>query len=259
MSYIGSVGLVTGASSGMGKIIALRMAKQGMKVAALDTNQKGLEEISRKYNNIYSVVCDVSSYEEVSKSIKEIEENIGEIESIVHAAAIMPAKPILSTSPNKTMNLMDINYGGTVNLVHSVVRKMIEKDSGQAIFFGSIAGQVLNTGLGPYSATKSAVNTYIEILQHEIKDSGVHIMLVQPNAVDTPLINQALGEEGPKNIRESKETGRLSDPLQIVKSIEKGLRKKKLILYPNLEAKILTLARRFFPKTLWSIIEKSNE
>ena len=259
MSYIGSVGLVTGASSGMGKIIALRMAKQGMKVAALDTNQKGLEEISRKYNNIYSLVCDVSSYEEVSKSIKDIEENIGEIESIVHAAAIMPAKPILSTSPNKTMNLMDINYGGTVNLVHSVVTKMIEKDSGQAIFFGSIAGQVLNTGLGPYSATKSAVNTYVEILQHEIKDSGVHIMLVQPNAVDTPLINQALGEEGPKNIRESKETGRLSDPLQIVKSIEKGLRKKKLILYPNLEAKILTLARRFFPKALWSIIEKSNE
>ena len=91
MSYIGSVGLVTGASSGMGKIIALRMAKQGMKVAALDTNQKGLEEISRKYNNIYSLVCDVSSYEEVSKSIKDIEENIGEIESIVHAAAIMPA------------------------------------------------------------------------------------------------------------------------------------------------------------------------
>ena len=259
MSYIGSVGLVTGASSGMGKIIALRMAKQGLKVAALDTNQKGLEEISRKYNNIYSFVCDVRSYEEVSKSIKEIEENIGEIESIVHAAAIMPAKPILSTSPNKTMNLMDINYGGTVNLVHSVVTKMIEKDSGQAIFFGSIAGQVLNTGLGPYSATKSAVNTYIEILQHEIKDSGVHIMLVQPNAVDTPLINQALGEEGPKNIRESKETGRLADPLQIVKSIEEGLRKKKLILYPNLEAKILTLARRFFPKTLWSIIEKSNE
>ena len=119
MSYIGSVGLVTGASSGMGKIIALRVAKQGMKVAALDTNQKGLEEISRKYNNIYSLVCDVSSYEEVSKSIKDIEENIGEIESIVHAAAIMPAKPILSTSPNKTMNLMDINYGGTVNLVHS--------------------------------------------------------------------------------------------------------------------------------------------
>ena len=105
--------------------------------------------------------------------------------------------------------------------------KMIQKNSGQAVFFGYIAGNVLNTGLAPNSTTKSAVNTYIEILQQELKDSEVHIMLVGPTAVDTPLIDQALGKDGPKKIKESKKTGRLADPLKIVKSIEKGLERKK--------------------------------
>ena len=259
MSYKGSVGLVTGASSGMGKIIAERMSKLGMQVAAIDLNEKGLKELSRKHNNIFPCSCDVSSYESLSQVILEIEKNLGQIECVVHAAAIMPAEPILDSKPDNTMKLMQINYGGTVNIAHSIVPKMVKNNSGQIIFFGSIAGQVLNTGLGTYSATKSAVNTYVEILQRELKDSDIHIMLVEPNAVNTPLIDQAIGDRGPKNIKESKETGRLANPEDIVDAIEKGLKKKKDILFPNTEAKILSLARRFFPNVLWSIIEKSNK
>ncbi len=259
MSYLGSIGVVTGAASGMGEIIASRMAKQGMQVAALDVDESKLKDLSRKYNNIRTFLCDVANYEQVKKTIQEIESTLGEIDSLVHAAAIMPAKPILKTLPKETMQLMEVNYGGTVNLTHSIIPKMLQKNSGQAVFFGSIAGNVLNTGLAPYSSTKSAVNTYIEILQQEVKDSEVHIMLVEPNAVDTPLIDQALGKDGPKNIKESKKTGRLADPLKIVKSIENGLERKKTILYPNFEAKILALTRRFFPKLLWSVILKSNK
>ena len=109
MSYEGSVGLVTGASSGMGKIIAERMAKLGMQVAALDLNEKGLINLSRKHNNIFPCVCDISSYENLSKVIEEIEENLGQIDCAVNAAAIMPAEPILDARPDDTMRLMQIN------------------------------------------------------------------------------------------------------------------------------------------------------
>ena len=258
MSFKGSVGLVTGASSGMGKIIAERMAKLGMQVAALDLNEKGLNYLSRNHNNIFPCVCDISSFENVSEVIKEIEEKLGQIDCAVNAAAIMPAEPILDSMPNETMRLMQINYGGTVNIAHAIIPNMLKKNSGQIVFFGSIAGQVLNTGLGTYSATKSAVNTYVEILQHELKESDIHIMLVEPNAVNTPLIDQAIGDRGPKNIKQSKKTGRLANPEDIVDAIEQGLKKKKEILFPNSEARILNLARRFFPNALWSIIERSN-
>ena len=259
MAYKGKVGLVTGAASGMGKIITTRMVKRGMQIAAIDTNKDGLKELGKKYNNVMPLECDVCSFKEMKEVVEKTESRLGDISSFIHAAAIMPAEPILSTNPDRTMKLMDINYGGTVNAVHSIIPLMIRRGSGQAVFFGSIAGQVLNTGLAPYSATKSAVNTYIEILQRETKDSGVHIMLVQPNMVDTPLIDQALGKESPKNIKLSKESGRLANPTDIVRAIEKGLSKNKLILYPNTEARLLTLARRFFPNILWSIIEKSNK
>ena len=104
MSFKGSVGLVTGASSGMGKIIAERMAKLGMQVAALDLNEKGLNYLSRNHNNIFPCVCDISSFENVSKVIKEIEEKLGQIDCAVNAAAIMPAEPILDSMPNERVS-----------------------------------------------------------------------------------------------------------------------------------------------------------
>jgi len=258
MTYKGNIGLVTGAASGMGKIISSRMAKKGMQVIAVDININDLNKYAKEYNNIKPLKCDVSSISEVNELITKVETEFGNIDCLIHAAAIMPAGPILSNDPILTMKLMEINFGGTVNLVHFLVKKMVERNNGQAVFFGSIAGHVLNTGLAPYSATKSAVNSYIEILQHEIKSSDVHLMLVEPNAVDTPLINQALGEDGPKNIKLSKESGRLDDPNKIVKEIEKGLKKKTKILLPSIEAKLLTYSRRLMPNMLWKVIEKSN-
>ena len=258
MSYKGNIGLVTGAASGMGKIIATRMAKQGMQVIAVDLNLENLNLLAKESNNIKPLKCDISSSLEVSELITRVEAEFGIVDCLVHAAAIMPAGPILSSDPVSIMKLMEINYGGTVNLVHSLVKKMVKRNSGQAVFFGSIAGHVLNTGLAPYSATKSAVNSFIEILQHELNTSNVHLMLVQPNAVDTPLINQALGKDGPKNIKASKDLGRLANPNQIVKEIEKGLKKETKILFPSLEAKLLTYARRYAPKLLWKVIDKSN-
>ena len=258
MSFEGKIGLVTGAASGMGKIIASRMAKLGMQVVTVDLNLSQLNKEAKKHNNISPYRCDISSREEVDDLVKKIHAELGPVDSLVHAAALMPALPILSSNPDETMKLMKINYGGTVNLVHALLPEMLKKNKGQAVFFGSIAGHVLNTGLGTYSATKSAVNTYIEILQHELKDSKVHIMLVEPNAVDTPLINQALGAEGPKNIKLSKESGRLANPNKIIDAIEEGLRNKTKILLPNLEAKLLMRFRRYFPRILWKIIEKSN-
>ena len=258
MSFKGKIGLVTGAASGMGKIIANRMAKQGMQVATIDLNINQLKEDAKSSNNLIPFYCDISSFSEVNDLVAQVSKGLGSVDCLVNAAAIMPAKPILLSDPTSTMKLMEINFGGTVNLVHTVVSEMIKKDSGQAIFFGSIAGHVLNTGLGPYSSTKSAVNSYIEILQHEISSSNTHLMLVEPNMVDTPLIDNALGDDCPKNITLSKEKGRLSDPNKIIDSIEKGLKNKVQILLPNAEAKILTYARRFTPNLLWKLIEKSN-
>ena len=109
--------------------------------------------------------------------------------------------------------------------------------------------------MGAYCATKSAVNTYMEVLQNEIRGSGVHAHLVCPPAVNTPLIDQTLATDAPGSILESKKSGRLADPQKIVDAIDKGVAKNKDIIYPG-EAKLLLLWHALFPGLWWKVVLK---
>jgi short-subunit dehydrogenase len=132
---------------------------------------------------------------------------------------------------------------------------MVQRGSGRIIAFGSIAGIALVPKMGAYCATKAAVNAYVEVLQNEIRDSGVRAHLVCPPAVNTPLVDQTLAGDSPGSILEAKKGDRLANPEKIVDAIEKGVRKDKDIIYPG-EAKLLYLWRALFPKLWWKVVMK---
>jgi short-subunit dehydrogenase len=206
--------------------------------------------------NIHPFQCDVTDLKQVRDTIAHIEDTLGSIDRLTHCAAIMPTAPILEQDAELINKMMSINFGGTVNLVKTVLPLMRQRGYGQLVIFGSIAGSVLGPELGGYNATKAATNAFAEVLIHENRGSGVHILLVCPPMVKTPLIEQAMGT---KNIAESLEKNRMADPKFIVDEIDKALAKgaTKEILLPGAEAKILMLLRRFFPNLLWKIIKAS--
>lgn len=250
------VAVVTGGASGMGKITALRLANAGAQVAILDMNQAALDATAAESTNIHPFHCDVTNIAQVQEIISQVENTLGPIDRLTHCAAIMPTAPILEQPAELITKMMTINYGGTVNLVKTVLPLMNQRKSGQLVIFGSIAGSVLGPELAGYNATKAATNAFVEVLIHENRGSGVHILLVCPPMVKTPLIEQGLGT---KNIAESLEKNRMADPEFIVDEIDKALTKgpKKEILLPGAEAKILMLFRRLFPGLLWKIIKLS--
>ena len=139
--------------------------------------------------------------------------------------------------------------------IRAVLPAMLERKAGRIIAFGSIAGIALVPNMGGYCATKAAVNVYLEVLQNELRDSGVRAHLVCPPAVNTPLIDQTLETDTPGSILESKNSGRLADPEKIVDAIEKGVRKDKDIIYPG-EARLLYLWRALFPGLWWKTVMK---
>ncbi len=248
------VALVTGAASGMGRITAQRLAQQGCKVAVLDVNENALNELAGESDNIKPYVCDVSNLDNVTEIVGKVESEVGTIDRLVHCAAIMPGGLLSEMDPALAKKMMDINYGGTYFIVTRVLNKMQERQRGEIIIFGSIAGWVLTPNLGAYAASKSAVNVFAEILIHENTCPGIHIMLICPPAVNTPLVNQAL-DDGPKALKDQYGKGKLAQPDQIIDAMEKGLAKKKQIVYPNGEARALTLMRRFCPGLLWKLIK----
>ena len=257
MAFHGKVALVTGGASGMGRVIALRMANLGAKVAIVDLNERGLQETAQESVNITPFTCDVSNWQAVQQVVATIEESIGAVDRLVHCAALMPGQSLKLMEAEKINQLMTINYGGTVNLVKALLPRMEERKQGDIIVFGSMAGDVLTHNLGAYSATKSATNTFMEVLVRENMHSPIRFLLVCPPAVNTPLVEQAV-KDGPGSLKGAQETGRLASPDSIIDSVEKAIEAGRWVVRPG-EAAFMVWLRRLFPGLLWWIMEKANK
>ena len=253
MSTAAKVALVTGGASGMGQIYARRLAAGGARVAIFDVNQAGLDATAAESDNITAYHCDISSLEDVNNKVAQVESELGPIDTLVHAAALMPAFAVADHSHEGMEQLFRINYFGTTYMVRAVLPSMQARKTGRIIVFGSIAGIALVPKMGAYCATKAAVNAYIEVLQNEIRHTGVRAHLVCPPAVNTPLVDQTIDTDTPGSIKESKEKGRLADPEKIIDAIEKGVAKDKDIIYPS-EAKFLYFWRALAPKLWWKTV-----
>ena len=253
MSTAAKVALVTGGASGMGQIYARRLAAGGARVAIFDVNQAGLDATAAESDNITAYHCDISSLEDVNNKVAQVESELGPIDTLVHAAALMPAFAVADHSHEGMEQLFRINYFGTTYMVRAVLPSMQARKTGRIIVFGSIAGIALVPKMGAYCATKAAVNAYIDVLQNEIRHTGVRAHLVCPPAVNTPLVDQTIDTDTPGSIKESKEKGRLADPEKIIDAIEKGVAKDKDIIYPS-EAKFLYFWRALAPKLWWKTV-----
>jgi NADP-dependent 3-hydroxy acid dehydrogenase YdfG len=127
------VALVTGAASGMGRISSKRLAADGVHVAAVDVNEEGLNELKQESNNISIFPCDLSDSQAVKNMVHQVQSDVGSIDRVTNAGAIMPLGKVADLSAESINQLMRINYEGTVNIVASVLPQMMEKDSGQLL------------------------------------------------------------------------------------------------------------------------------
>jgi NAD(P)-dependent dehydrogenase (short-subunit alcohol dehydrogenase family) len=250
--------LVTGGASGMGRICALRLAKQGAQVAIFDMNEAGMEETAAESDNIHCFKCDVANWDDVQTKVKQVTDKLGPIDRLTHAAAIMPSRALVNDDAANVMRMMNINYGGTVHMVKAILPSMLERDSGEMVLFGSVAGESMLPNLGSYSASKAAVNVYGETLAWELDKTGVNLHVIYPPGVDTPLVDQALQIDVPKSIAHGKETGRLSDPEDIIDAIDKGIAKGKKRIYPCGSRK-LSLWHALMPNLWWKVLLKFEQ
>lgn len=244
------VALVTGGASGMGRITAKRLAERGAKVAVFDLDERGLAELAAESPNIRAFICDISNREAVEAQVAAVVEQLGPIERLVHAAGLMPSYALRDHDPDDVLKLMDVNFSGTVFIVKAVLSGMLERDRGDIIAFGSVAGLAMLPKMGAYCASKAAVNVYIETLRYELLGTGVNVHLVCPPAVNTPLIEQSLSTDAAGSLTEAKSSGRLADPEKIIDAIERGVARGRAVIYPG-EARWLHLWHAIMPGLWW--------
>ena len=250
MSFENRVVLVTGAASGMGRLAAQRMADAGARVAAVDVNEEGLVATADGRERIRVRALDVTDARGVEKWVAEVESELGPIDRVYNAAAIMPTALLLDQDIDTIRRIMDINYGGVANVSIATMRRMCERGAGDLINFASIAGWLPTPHFGAYNASKFAVASFTEVLYHETRGRGVRVVCVCPPPVATPLLDQA--KSNPKILAELPPI----PPEVVLDAIEAGLEAGKLWVFPGRGTAFVWRMRRFLPGLMWRRVHR---
>lgn len=193
MQYKGSVALITGASSGIGRATAVALAKEGVCLALAARNIAALNQLAvecRQYGvEAEAFGVDVSIPEEVAGMGKAVFDRFGRVDILVANAGKYVRCPVVETSQETLAEAMAINFYGSTNAVQEVLPGMLTRRSGHIVLVSSLDGRKGLPGDAPYAASKGALTCYGEVLRQELYKTGVSVTIISPGRVDTPLID----------------------------------------------------------------------
>lgn len=203
MSINGKVVLVTGAGQGIGRGIALRLARDGADIALVDLNDDKIklvaEEVKALGRRAITIKADISVREEVFAAVNEAEKQLGGFDVIVNNAGISQTKNLLSVTQQEVEKIFQINVQGTLWGIQAAASKFKErKQKGKIINASSIAGHEGFALLGIYSATKFSVRALTQAAAKELAAFGITVNAYCPGVVGTDMwveIDKRMSEE----------------------------------------------------------------
>ena len=181
---------ITGASSGIGKALAIKFAEKGWIVAASARRENLLEDLNKFNENIYSFPLDVTEIENCKLIANKIIEKFGGIDICVFGTGMHDPKSEKRFNLNKIREIMEVNYFGTMNSINSIYEYFSEKKNGQISIISSVAGYRGLPAAGAYCASKAALTSYAESLNFDMKMKNVRVSLISPGFIKTPMTDQ---------------------------------------------------------------------
>jgi short-subunit dehydrogenase len=189
----GLTALVTGASSGIGRALALRLAREGARVALVARRAPELEALAAvirgKGGEAIPIPGDVSDRSAAERIAGEALHGLGRVDMLFNNAGYGGHHPFLEWDLDDLERMMRVNYLGSVYLTRLLLPGMVERRAGWVVFVASVAGRIGTPGESAYAATKFAVVGLAEALSIEVEDAGVHVLTVCPGVVRTPFFD----------------------------------------------------------------------
>jgi NAD(P)-dependent dehydrogenase (short-subunit alcohol dehydrogenase family) len=196
-SLAGRTAMVTGAATGIGEAIAIRLAEAGATVAVIDLNLAGAERAAASLpNRSFAVEADVANAASVGRAVDQVIEQTGQIDILVNNAGIAgPAAYIWEQTDEDWQRAIAVNLTGVFNFCRAVVPHMRSRSYGRIVNIASIAGKEGNPRMVPYSATKAAVIGLTKSLGKELATEGICVNAVTPAVVQTHILDQLTPEQ----------------------------------------------------------------
>ena len=267
------VAVITGAGSGMGRYLAILLAKDGADVCVCDVNEETLNEtveMLRKYNvSVSSQILDVSDKESVEALPKKVIDQHGKVDLVFNNAGVTTGSHFKDMDEDNWDWVMGINFNGVVNSTRAFIPHMINNTEAAIVNTSSIFGMVAVPGQTVYHATKFAVRGFTESLALEMRETNPNLQIhcVHPGHIGTNIAATARMNEEDFNRDEGtrdsiftrnapktqKEMGDLfreggMHPSKAAEIILNGVKKNKSKIFVGLDAKLLDLSQRLFPR-----------
>src|SRR5215216_5156255 len=184
MDLDGARVIVTGASTGIGRVTALRLAGQGARVWAAARDERRLESLAAEHPGITAVPADVADDADRATLVKQCDP----VDVLVNNAGIGWKGVVEAMPPDKVRELFDVNVLALIDLTQRVLPGMLERHHGHVVNVGSIAGYVSAPGETVYCATKFAVQGFTDGLRREVVRRGVDVTLIAPGPIKTEFM-----------------------------------------------------------------------
>ena len=240
--------VITGGSDGIGKALTDALLLQGAKVATCARNQDKLYDLQLLHSGkpLHTMVADVSSYNDCRNFIDSTIRVFGGIDILINNAGISMRALFKDVEAEVIQKVMGVNFSGTLYCTKLALNSIIER-KGTIVGVSSIAGFRGLPGRSGYSASKFAVNGFLEALRTELLDSGVNVMWVCPGFTASNIRNAALNKKGQSQGESPMDEGKMMTSEACAVHILKAIKKRKRTLVLTFTGKRTVFLNKLFP------------
>lgn len=222
MELLGKVALVTGAAQGIGKAIALFLAKKGADIVVSDILLEKAEETAKEIETIgrraMAIKVNVVNTGDVERMVETIMERFGQIDILVNNAGIARDKLILRMTEEDWDAVLDVNLKGTFNCTRAVIRHMSKQRKGKIVNIASVAGEMGNVGQANYSASKAGVIGFTKTIAREFAQRGINVNAIAPGYIETHM-TEVIPEKVKEEIRRMIPIERFGKPEDVAEAV----------------------------------------
>lgn len=223
MEFDGQVALVTGASRGIGRAIALRLAAGGAAVGVASrggsATQDVADEISARDGEALALATDVSNAAQVQAMVEALLDSFGRIDILVNNAGIFDRVPFEEMTEAQWQQMLDVHLTGTFLCSRAVIGPMLARGSGCIVNIASTSGLTGGTSGAHYAAAKGGIVAFTRALGQELAGAGIRVNAVAPSKIETDMLQGADSPQAHRELIEKIPIGRTGRPEEIAEVV----------------------------------------
>lgn len=267
--FQGKVAVITGSSRGIGKAIAVELAKNGASIVLNGRNEQRLQEteqiIRSIHSNVISVCCDVSDTQASEALIETAIQQFGRLDILVNNVGVSMRGTVAELNPDVFKKVFESNVYGSVNPTIPAIPHL-RKTKGSILFISSLAGIRGLPGLSAYCSSKMALRAVAESIRLEEKHNGIHVGLIQVGITEIEHNKETIAADGSMKTLKSRDKSNVQTTEQVAIATLKNIRNRKFIttltgigkVNKFMQARFPMLVERIILKNLHKFEEKSE-